>query len=84
VASDHRRLLFAALGLARLAPATPALATLKIWLGSWTGIGAIAVVMQRQGYHLQLTRYDPVAKRLIPVQGFVGSVARAAPGAKRC
>lgn len=30
----------------------------KTWLDSWRGIGAVAVGMARQGYDLQLTRYD--------------------------
>jgi hypothetical protein len=32
--------------------------TLRSWLDSWSGIGRIAVGMARQGYDLQLTRYD--------------------------
>jgi len=28
------------------------------WLDSWSGIGRIVVGMARQGYDLQLTRYD--------------------------
>jgi hypothetical protein len=32
--------------------------TLRAWLDSWAGIGRIAVGMVRQGYALQLTRYD--------------------------
>jgi len=35
----------------------PALAALDGWLGSWTGIGAVAVGMHRQGYDFQLTQY---------------------------
>src|SRR6059036_337881 len=31
---------------------------LRSWLDSWSGIGHIAVGMARQGYDLQLTRYD--------------------------
>jgi hypothetical protein len=30
---------------------------LKRWLGSWGGIGRVAVGMARQGYDLQLARY---------------------------
>jgi hypothetical protein len=30
---------------------------LKRWLGSWGGIGRVAVAMARHGYDLQLTRY---------------------------
>jgi hypothetical protein len=35
-----------------------ALHALRAWLDSWSGIGRIAVGMARQGYDLQLTRYD--------------------------
>src|SRR2546428_5648980 len=31
---------------------------LRTWLDSWAGIGHVAVSMARQGYDLQLTRYD--------------------------
>jgi hypothetical protein len=31
---------------------------LRTWLDSWSGIGRVAVGMARQGYDLQLTRYD--------------------------
>jgi hypothetical protein len=31
---------------------------LRAWLDSWPGIGRVAVGMARQGYDLQLTRYD--------------------------
>src|SRR4029453_1002017 len=35
-----------------------ALWALRLWLDSWGGIGRIAVGMARQGFDLQLTRYD--------------------------
>ena len=35
-----------------------ALHALRTWLDSWAGIGHVAVGMHRQGYDLQLTRYD--------------------------
>jgi len=35
-----------------------ALWALRSWLDSWSGIGRVAVGMHRQGYDLQLTRYD--------------------------
>ena len=35
-----------------------ALHALRSWLDSWAGIGHVAVGMARQGYDLQLTRYD--------------------------
>ena len=34
-----------------------ALWALRTWLDSWTGIGRVAVGMQRQGFDLQLTQY---------------------------
>lgn len=56
----RRALLVTALGVAlvRLHPEPAVLTALKGWLGSWTGIGLMAVGMARQGYDLQLTRYD--------------------------
>jgi hypothetical protein len=35
-----------------------ALWALRAWLDSWSGIGRIAVGTARQGFDLQLTRYD--------------------------
>lgn len=37
---------------------SPALRSLHRWLDSWRRVGALAVRMARQGYDLQLTRYD--------------------------
>ena len=58
---DRRgQLLRAALGFAGL-PSPPrdySLHALRSWLDSWSGIGHVAVGMARQGYDLQLTRYD--------------------------
>ena len=49
----------AALGFVRLeGERPPALDALHRWLDSWRGIGDIAVGMARQGFDLQLTRYD--------------------------
>ena len=59
--SDQRgRLLVAALGFAGLPRPSydRALWALRFWLDSWAGIGRIAVGMTRQGYDLQLMRYD--------------------------
>ena len=59
--ADRRRaLLTAALGFALLEsrPEPPAIAALKSWLHTWTGIGLVAAGMARQGFDLQLTRYD--------------------------
>jgi hypothetical protein len=54
------RLLVAALGFAGLTRRynDHALWALRTWLDSWAGIGRIAAGMARQGYDLQLTRYD--------------------------
>ena len=42
-----------------------ALHALRAWLDSWTGIGHLTVGMARQGYDLQLTRYDEKGWRAI-------------------
>jgi hypothetical protein len=58
---DQRgRLLRAAVGLATISMPSydRALWALRSWLDSWSGIGHVAVGMARQGYDLQLTRYD--------------------------
>jgi hypothetical protein len=56
--SDRRRLALRAALAAVLVPAqAPELALIRRWLDSWTGIGLIAVGMQRQGWDLQLTAY---------------------------
>jgi hypothetical protein len=56
----RRRLLVAALGFAgcSLPSYDRALHALRSWLDSWSGLGRVAVGMARQGYDLQLTRYD--------------------------
>ena len=58
---DQRgRLFVAALGFAGCSMPSydRALHALRDWLDSWSGIGRVAVGMARQGYDLQLTRYD--------------------------
>ena len=58
---DQRgQLLRAALGFAGLPRPSYdlPLQALRSWLDSWSGIGRVAVGMARQGYDLQLTRYD--------------------------
>ena len=58
---DQRgRLLLAALGFAGLPRPSydRALSALRTWLDSWAGIGRVAIGMARQGFDLQLTRYD--------------------------
>ena len=59
--TDQRgRLLLAALGFAGCSMPSydRALHALRTWLDSWSGYGHVAVGMARQGYDLQLTRYD--------------------------
>jgi hypothetical protein len=57
----RRTLLTAALGFARLElrPSPPTLDTLKGWLGSWTGAGAVTAGMLRQGYDVDLSSLGP-------------------------
>ena len=54
------QLLRAALGFAGCSMLSydRALHALRTWLDCWSGIGHVAVGMARQGYDLQLTRYD--------------------------
>ena len=54
------QLLRAAVGFATLPMPSydRALHALRFWLDSWSAIGHVAVGMTRQGYDLQLTRYD--------------------------
>jgi hypothetical protein len=60
VLDERGQLLRAALAFAGLrhSPYDRALHALRTWLDSWAGIGHVAVGMARQGYDLQLTRYD--------------------------
>ena len=58
---DQRgQLLQAALGLAGLPRPSydRSLWALRTWLDSWSGVGHGAIGMHRQGFDLQLTRYD--------------------------
>ncbi len=58
---DQRgQLLRAALGFAgsSMPSYDRALHALRTWMDSWVGIGRVAAGMARQGYDLQLTRYD--------------------------
>jgi hypothetical protein len=52
------RLLLVTLEAARVNADLPVLEALRSWLNSWRGIGDIERGMARQGYDLQLTRYD--------------------------
>jgi hypothetical protein len=60
VLDQRGQLLRAALGFAGLPRPSydRSLWRLRTWLDSWSGIGRIAAGMHRQGYDLQLTRYD--------------------------
>jgi hypothetical protein len=55
----RRPLLVAALGFAILEPRPepPALTTLKDWLASWSGIGAIIAGMTRQGFNVEVRQF---------------------------
>ena len=57
---ERGRLLMAALGFAGLPRPSydRALHPVRSLLDSWSGIGRVALGMARQGYDLQLTRYD--------------------------
>jgi hypothetical protein len=65
---DQRgRLLRAAVGFAGCSMPSydRALYALRTWLDSWSGIGHVTVGMARQGYDLQLTRYDEKGWRVV-------------------
>ena len=52
------RLLLVTLEAARLQADAHPLPALRAWLDPWRGIGDVERGMARQGYDLQLTRYD--------------------------
>src|SRR6266705_6975918 len=52
------RLLLVTLEAARVDADLPVLGALRSWLNSWRGIGDAERGMERQGFDLQLTRYD--------------------------
>jgi hypothetical protein len=58
IAAPRRSLLVAALGFALLERHGAALAAVRSWLSTWTGIGHVIDGMHRQGYDVQLTQYD--------------------------
>jgi len=60
VLDQHGQLLRAAVGFAGCSMPSydRALDALRTWLDSWSGIGHVVVGMVRQGFDLQLTRYD--------------------------
>ena len=51
----RRSLLIAALVALRVKQSMPKLVTMHLWLDNWTGVGLIAIGMERQGYVLSLT-----------------------------
>src|SRR5438874_12664559 len=55
---ERARLFRAALGFASLEPRMSELRLLHHWLDCWSGIGHIVAGMARQGYDLELRRYD--------------------------
>lgn len=64
---DSRALLLrAALGFTSLEPRDPELRLLHHWLDSWSGIGHVVAGMARQGYDLELRRYDGLAGYVLP------------------
>jgi len=58
VADRLGRLLLVTPEAARVDADLPVLGALRSWLNSWRGIGAVEGRMARQGYDLQLTRYN--------------------------
>ena len=52
------RLLLVTPEAARVEADLPMLGALRSWLNSWRSIGDVERGMARQGYDLQLTRYD--------------------------
>ncbi len=52
------RLLLVTLEATRVQADLPVLHSLRSWLDSWRGIGDVERGMARQGFDLQLTRYD--------------------------
>jgi hypothetical protein len=58
---QRRRLLVATLAATRLAAASgapPVLADCRRWLDRWGGVGLVAAGIARQGFDLELTRFD--------------------------
>ncbi len=52
------RLLLVTLEAVRVDADLPVLGALRSWLDSWRGIGDVERGMERQGFDLELTRYD--------------------------
>src|SRR5947207_3414444 len=58
LADQRLRSLRAALGFLALESREPELQLLHQWLDTWPGIGHVVAGMARQGYDLELRRYD--------------------------
>jgi hypothetical protein len=74
---QRRRNLDAALGFLQLPPRAPELRLLHRWLDTWTGVGVIAVGVERQGLLLSLShiaegewRAQFVGNALVAPKGF--------------
>src|SRR2546421_496206 len=70
----------AALGFLSLEPREPELRLLHRWLDSWSGIGHITAGMARQGYDVELRRYDGQGWRaMFFTTGFEHSLCQRSP-----
>jgi len=58
VTDQRTRLLRAVLGFLSVEQREPELRLLHRWLDTWPGIGHVVAGMARQGYDLELRRYD--------------------------
>jgi hypothetical protein len=78
----RRPLLIAALGFAMLEtrPEPPALTTLKDWLASWAGIGAIIAGMTRQGFNVEVCQFPEGWRVNFYSVGLAHSVVMGRPG----
>jgi hypothetical protein len=79
VPSNRVANLRAALAAVLVQAHTPELALMHRWLDSWAGIGRVAVGMARQGYDLQLTRYDERGRRAAFYPTGIGTRPRGRP-----
>ena len=75
------RLLLVTLEAARVNADLPVLGALRSWLNSGRGIGDVERGMARQGYDLQLTRYDEKGWRATFYTGMEHSITSATASA---
>jgi len=76
------RLLLVTLEAVRINADLPVLGALRSWLDSWRGIGDVERGMERQGFDLQLTRYDEKGWRAtFYTSGMEHSITSATPSA---